>query len=136
MVAPLRRPTVNQDLSLVFYDLTTIRTASWSEQAGDVRQYGMAKEGLVARQFMPGAAQTAEGVPIYHEVFDGNQAESHILLLTLQKVIKREFDVDYHERHVGTLLNQLSFSHISARPRHPGQDVETIAAFKKTLPTR
>ena len=54
----------------------------------------------------------------------------------LQKVIKREFDVDYHERHVGTLLNQLSFSHISARPRHPGQDVETIAAFKKTLPTR
>ena len=54
----------------------------------------------------------------------------------LKRVIKREFDVDYHERHVGTLLEQLGFSHISARPRHPGQDAETIAAFKKTSPTR
>jgi hypothetical protein len=26
----------------------------------------------VARQFMLGVVQTAEGMPIYHEVFDGN----------------------------------------------------------------
>lgn len=50
----------------------------------------------------------------------------------LQRVIKQRFSVDYHERHVGTMLKQLGFSHISARPRHPGQDAGTIAAFKKT----
>lgn len=50
----------------------------------------------------------------------------------LQRVIKDRFGVEYHERHVGTLLKKLGFSHMSARPRHPGQDAETIAAFKKT----
>ena len=43
-----------------------------SELPDDVRHYGMSKEGLVARQFMLGEVQTAEGLPIYHEVFDGN----------------------------------------------------------------
>jgi transposase len=51
--------------------------------------------------------------------------------IDLKWVIKERFGVDYHERHVGTLLKKLGFSHISARPRHPGQDAETIAAFKK-----
>ena len=54
----------------------------------------------------------------------------------LKHVIKRQFDVDYHERHVGILLQQFGFSHVSARPQHPGQDAETIAAFKKTSLTR
>lgn len=89
VVANLLRPLVDQDLSLVFYDLTTIRAAGLSEQSGDVRQYGMAKEGLIARQFMLGVVQTADGLPIYHEVFDGNQAESPTLMPTLQKVLKR-----------------------------------------------
>jgi len=52
----------------------------------------------------------------------------------LQAVIKERFGVDFHERYVGTILKQLGFSHVSARPRHPGQDVEIIEAFKKTLP--
>ena len=89
VVASLLRPLVDQDLSLVFYDLTTIRAAGLSEQAGDVRQYGMAKEGLIARQFMLGVVQTADGLPIYHEVFDGNQAESPTLMPTLKKVLGR-----------------------------------------------
>jgi transposase len=89
VVANLLRPLVDQDLSLVFYDLTTIRAAGLSEQTGDVRQYGMAKEGLIARQFMLGVVQTAEGLPIYHEVFDGNQAESPTLMPTLKKVLTR-----------------------------------------------
>jgi len=89
VVASLLRPLVDQDLSLVFYDLTTIRAAGLSEQVGDVRQYGMAKEGLIARQFMLGVVQTAEGLPIYHEVFDGNQAESPTLMPTLKKVLAR-----------------------------------------------
>jgi len=60
-----------------------------SEQPGDVRKYGMAKEGLIARQFMLGVVQTAESVPIYHEVFDGNQAEARTLLPTFRKVLAR-----------------------------------------------
>lgn len=89
VVASLLRPLVDQDLSLVFYDLTTIRAAGLSDQVGDVRQYGMSKEGLIARQFMLGVVQTAEGLPIYHEVFDGNQAESPTLMPTLKKVLAR-----------------------------------------------
>ena len=89
IVTGLLRPLVDQDLSLVFYDLTTIRAAGLSEQTGDVRQYGMAKEGLIARQFMLGVVQTAEGLPIYHEVFDGNQAESPTLMPTLKTVLAR-----------------------------------------------
>ena len=89
LVAGLLRPLVDQDLSLVFYDLTTISAAGLSEQPDDVRRYGLSKEGPIARQFMLGVVQTAEGLPIYHEVFDGNQAESPTLLPTLAKVLAR-----------------------------------------------
>ena len=89
LVAQQISPLVDQDMSLVFYDLTTIRAAGLSEQDGDVRRYGMAKEGLIARQFMLGVVRTAEGLPIYHEVFDGNQAESPTLIPTLEKVLAR-----------------------------------------------
>ena len=54
----------------------------------------------------------------------------------LQKLIKQRFGVDYHERYVGTLLKELGFSHISARPRHPGQDGEIVEAYKKASRAR
>jgi transposase len=88
-VAGLLRPLIDNDLSIVFYDLTTIRTEGLSEQQGDVRRYGMSKEGLVARQFMLGVVQTADGMPIYHEVFAGNTAEAPTLQPTLKKVLAR-----------------------------------------------
>ena len=56
--------------------------------------------------------------------------------IDLKRVIAERFSVDYCERYVGTLLRKLGFSHISARPRHPAQDAETLAAYKKTLPAR
>ena len=56
--------------------------------------------------------------------------------IDLKRVIAERFDIDYCERYVGTLLRKLGFSHISARPRHPAQDAETVAAYKKTLPAR
>lgn len=52
----------------------------------------------------------------------------------LQRVIEERFGVVYHERHVSTLLKRLGFSHVSARPRHPGQDPAVMEAFKKTSP--
>lgn len=89
VVADLLRPMVDQDLSMVFYDLTTIRVEGHTELSEDVRHYGMSKEGMVARQFMLGVVQTAEGLPIYHEVFDGNQSEGATLLPTIRKVLSR-----------------------------------------------
>jgi len=89
VVADSLRPLMNSDLSLAFYDMTTIRAAGLSELEGDVRHYGMAKEGLIARQFMLGVVQTAEGLPIYHEVFDGNTAEAKTLLPILKVVLER-----------------------------------------------
>jgi transposase len=89
VVAGLLRPLVDQDLTLAFYDLTTIRAAGLSEQTDDVRQYGMAKSGQIERQFLLGVVQTAEGLPIHHEVFDGNQAEVPTLMPTLTKLLKR-----------------------------------------------
>lgn len=89
VVANLLRPLIDQELSVVFYDMTTIRTEGSSTQDGDVRQFGMAKEGLIARQVMLGVVQTGDGLPIYHEVFAGNTAESPTLLPTLKTVLER-----------------------------------------------
>ena len=44
---------------------------------------------MVARQFMLGVVQTADGMPIYHEVFDGNTAEAPTMLPTVRKVLAR-----------------------------------------------
>ena len=88
-VAHLLRPLIDDELSVVFYDLTTIRSEGLSMQDGDVRHFGMSKEGTVARQFMLGVVQTADGMPIYHEVFDGNTSEAPTLLPTVHKVLAR-----------------------------------------------
>ena len=89
VLASLLRPLVDQDLAVVFYDMTTIRAAGLSDQAGDVRQFGMSKEGVIARQVMLGVVQTADGLPLYHEVFDGNTSEVQTLKPTLQGIVKR-----------------------------------------------
>lgn len=56
--------------------------------------------------------------------------------IDLKRLIEERFGVVYHERTIGKLLTTLGFSHISGRPRHPNQDAETLAAFKKTSPRR
>jgi hypothetical protein len=89
VLASLLRPMVDQDLAVVFYDMTSIRAAGLSEQEGDLRQFGLSKEGPIARQVMLGVVQTADGLPLYHEVFDGNTAEVQTLKPTLQKIVKR-----------------------------------------------
>ena len=85
----LLRPLVDQDLAVVFYDMTTIRAEGLSQQEDDLRRFGMAKEGLIARQVMLGVVQTAEGVPLYHEVFDGNTAEVTTLKPIIEKIVAR-----------------------------------------------
>lgn len=85
----LLRPLIDDELVVAFYDMTTIRAKGLSEQENDVRHFGKAKSGLIERQFMLGVVQTAEGLPIYHEVFDGNTAEVKTLKPTLEKLLKR-----------------------------------------------
>jgi transposase len=52
----------------------------------------------------------------------------------LKRVIGERFGVEFHKRYVGKLLKRLGFSHMSARPRHPGQNERVVEAFKKTSP--
>jgi len=54
----------------------------------------------------------------------------------VRQIIQQRFGIDYHERHVSTLLKKLGFSHMSARPRHPAQDAEIVEAYKKTSRAR
>ncbi len=56
--------------------------------------------------------------------------------MDLKRWIEEQFGVVYHDRSVSRLLDQLGFSHISARPRHPGQDEAVLEDFKKTSPAR
>ena len=87
--ATLLRPLIDQELSIVFYDLTTIRTEGGSDLDAELRQYGKAKDGGIARQVMLGVVQTAEGLPLHHEVFAGNSAETHTLVPTIERVLTR-----------------------------------------------
>ena len=85
----LMRPLIDQDLSVVFYDLTTVAVTGGAVLEDDVRAYGMAKSGLVERQFMLSLVQTAEGLPIAHEVHPGNTAEAKTLLPMIRGLLAR-----------------------------------------------
>ena len=52
----------------------------------------------------------------------------------LKRVLGDRFAVDLSEVSLGRILKRLGYSHISARPQHPAQDAQAIAAFKKTSP--
>jgi hypothetical protein len=85
----LMRPLIDQELSVVFYDLTTVRVEGEAEVPQDVRQHGMSKEGVFARQVMLSLVQTADGLPIAYEVHEGNTAEAPTLLPMIRKLLKR-----------------------------------------------
>ena len=56
----------------------------------DIRTYGMNKEtGGIARQFVLGVVQTAEGLPLMHTVHPGNVAETKTLQAMLATVLQR-----------------------------------------------
>ena len=88
-LALLMRPLIDQDLSLVFYDLTTVQATGMSEVQGDVRAHGKAKSGLIERQFMLSLVQTADGLPIDHQVHPGNTAEARTLLPMIRALVAR-----------------------------------------------
>jgi hypothetical protein len=84
------RPLVDHDLAVVFYDLTTVRIHGEGAVADDIRAFGMNKEmGGIARQFVLGVVQTADGLPLMHTVHPGNVAETKTLQAMLQTVLQR-----------------------------------------------
>jgi len=88
-LATLMRPLIDQDLSVAFYDLTTVGVTGQTDLEDDVRAYGRAKSGLIERQFMLSLVQTAEGLPIAHEVHAGNTAEAKTLLPMVRSLLER-----------------------------------------------
>jgi len=89
-LSPLLLPLIDRELSVVFYDLTTVRIHGEARIEGDVRAYGMNKEtGGIARQFVLGLVQTADGLPLMHTVHAGNVAETRTLRTMLEGVLKR-----------------------------------------------
>ena len=88
-LATLMRPLIDQDLSVVFYDLTTVAVTGQTDLDDDVRAYGLAKSGLIERQFMLSLVQTAQGLPIAHEVHPGNTAEAKTLLPMIRGLLAR-----------------------------------------------
>ncbi len=84
------RPLVDRDLAVVFYDLTTVRIHGEGDVADDIRAFGMNKEmGGIARQFVLGVVQTADGLPLMHTVHPGNVGETKTLQGMLQTVMQR-----------------------------------------------
>ncbi len=84
------RPLVDQDLTVVFYDLTTVRIHGGGKVDDDIRAFGMNKEtGGIARQFVLGVVQTADGLPLMHNVHPGNVGETKTLQGMLQTVLQR-----------------------------------------------
>jgi hypothetical protein len=84
------RPLVDRDLAVVFYDLTTVRIQGEGHIEDDIRGFGMSKEtGSIARQFVLGVVQTAEGLPLMHTVHPGNVGETKTLQGMLQTVMRR-----------------------------------------------
>lgn len=89
LMSELLMRLIDQDLSVVFYDMTTIRTHGLSEQIEDLRAYGMSKESVISRQVMLGVVQTADGIPLAHHVWPGNTAEVQTLHSAVTDILQR-----------------------------------------------
>lgn len=90
LIAEQMRPLLDEQLSVVFYDLTTIRIHGEARLEGDLRAHGINKEtGGIARQFVLGVVQSAEGLPLMHTVHPGNVSETKTLQSMLTQVLER-----------------------------------------------
>lgn len=89
-VAAQLRPLLDDTLSVVFHDLTTIRIHGTGKVADDVRAFGLSKDtGGIDRQFVLGVVQTADGLPIAHQVHAGNMGEGSTLPPMIERTLKR-----------------------------------------------
>ena len=75
----------------------------------------MSKEGIAARQVILGVAQTADGVPLYHKVFDGNTSG----VTTLRPVIEK-------------IINHFLFKHVNAAADRKLLSTDNLADLQAT----
>ena len=86
----LQRCLAATELEVVFYDITTVPIHGTSERDDDLRGYGHCKDvNAVARQYAVGVVQTATGLPIHHEVFAGNVAETTTVRGIVERLLRR-----------------------------------------------
>ena len=98
--------------------------------------------GLISRK-APGAVRklSADQLSALAEIVEAGPDPARDVVvrwrrIDLKAVIEQRFAVVLHERSVSRLLGELGFSHMSARPRHPGQDPAMVETFKKTSRAR
>jgi transposase len=123
----LMRPLIDQELSVVFYDLTTVRVHGEHRLVDDVREHGRSKEGGVARQFMLSLVQTADGLPIAHQVHPGNTAEAGTLLPMIESLLARwplKRLVLVADRGLLSLNNLQEIEALQQRLREAGREVQ------------
>ncbi len=74
---------LNNDLSIVFYDVTTLYFEI--EDEDDLRKTGFSKEGKHQNpQILLGLLVSIDGYPLAYEVFEGNKFEGHTMLPVIE----------------------------------------------------
>jgi transposase len=131
-VAEQLRPMLDQQLSVVFYDLTTVRIHGEGKVADDVRAFGMNKEtGGIARQFVLGVVQSADGLPLMHTVHAGNVAETTTLKAMLDTVLRRfavERVIVVADRGLLSLDNVAELAQVAAQTQRQLQFILAVPA--------
>lgn len=83
------RDLFNQELDVVFYDLTTLYFESTNDNPsdGELRRFGYSKEHRSdLTQVMLGLLVDREGVPVGYQLFPGNTYEAHSLPVIIEKL--------------------------------------------------
>ena len=131
-VADLFKPMLDQQPSVVFYDLTTIRVHCEAVVEQDVRAFGLNKEtDGIACQFVVGVVQSAEGLPLMHTVHAGNVAETKTLKTMLETVLKRfavERVIVVADRGLLSLDNAAQLSQIASETQRKLQFILALPA--------
>lgn len=82
-----QRDLFNDELDVVFYDMTTLYFESTDAESGTLRRFGFSKEHRNdCTQVMLGLLVDRDGVPVGYEVFPGNTYEPHSLPQILEKL--------------------------------------------------
>ena len=78
---------LNNQLSMVFYDVTTLYFEI--EDQDDLRKIGYGKDKQNHPQILLGLLVSMEGYPLAYEVFEGNKYEGHTLIPVLEAFSKK-----------------------------------------------
>lgn len=88
------RNLFNQQLDVVFYDVTTFYFESELEREGSLRQKGFSKEGKLGRtQILFGLLLDKDKHPVAYQVFKGDTFEGHTFKKALE-ILKKRYQID------------------------------------------